>query len=102
MASIIADIGDRIAPAADCACRRGPSRICIGISVPSPLGSRGARVDWALRPAPPRSQHGRLARDLRRGDPCDAFRDLPVTGAKRVLEASRSRGEVAEADWLRQ
>ena len=33
MASIMADIGDRSAPAADGACRRaGPSRICIGIS----------------------------------------------------------------------
>jgi hypothetical protein len=33
MASIIADIGDRRAPAAG-ADRRGASRICIGISAP--------------------------------------------------------------------
>jgi hypothetical protein len=58
MASIMADIGDRSAPAADGAARRaGPSRICIGISSPPPspriphAGSRRPQHGPAMGPA---------------------------------------------------
>lgn len=64
MASIIADIGDRSAPAADGGGRRaGPSRICIGISSsPPPFpGSPHA----AARHASARARHGPRRRDLR-------------------------------------
>lgn len=69
MASIMADIGDRSAPAAAGAGRRaGPSRICIGISSSPP--SPGSPHAGARRPqhwpAPSAlARHGPRRRDLR-------------------------------------
>ena len=91
MASIMADIGDRSAPAADGAARRaGPSRICIGISS-SPPSPRIARAG-ARRP-----QHGPAM-----GRAAEISAPLPPVPRKPwVLEGSRTRRgwELLGARW---
>jgi hypothetical protein len=68
MASIIADIGDRSAPAAE-ADRRGPSRICIRISRSVPALPRIPRTTFTRSAG---ARHGRRlrepSRNRRRGD----------------------------------
>ena len=86
IASIMADIGDRSAPAADGAARRaGPSRICIGISSSPPFpGSR--------TPAR-RSQHGpAMGPAAEISEPVPPILPRPrVRGRPWVPEASRTR-----------